>query len=107
MNVVATSVFIFFFLLVTVLGFWASRWKAGDLNSLHQWGLGGRQFGPWVTWFLIGGDLYTAYTVIAVPGLVYALGAYGFFAVPYTVLVYHSPFYSCHGFGMCVPSVVM
>jgi solute:Na+ symporter, SSS family len=88
MNVVATSVFIFFFLLVTVLGFWASRWKAGDLNSLHQWGLGGRQFGPWVTWFLIGGDLYTAYTVIAVPGLVYALGAYGFFAVPYTVLVY-------------------
>ena len=88
MNVVATSVFIFFFLLVTVLGFWASRWKAGDLNSLHQWGLGGRQFGPWVTWFLIGGDLYTAYTVIAVPGLVYALGAYGFFAVPYTVLMY-------------------
>ena len=88
MNVVATSVFIFFFLLVTVLGFWASRWKAGDLNSLHQWGLGGRQFGPWVTWFLIGGDLYTAYTMIAVPALVYALGAYGFFAVPYTVLIY-------------------
>ena len=88
MNVVATSVFVFFFLLVTVLGFWASRWKAGDLNTLHQWGLGGRQFGPWVTWFLIGGDLYTAYTVIAVPGLVYGLGAFGFFAVPYTVLIY-------------------
>ena len=88
MNMIATSVFVFFFLLVTVLGFWASRWKAGDLNSLHEWGLGGRQFGPWVTWFLIGGDLYTAYTVIAVPALVYALGAYGFFAVPYTVLIY-------------------
>ena len=88
MNVVATSVFIFFFLLVTVMGFWAARWKAGDLDSIHEWGLGGRQFGPWVTWFLIGGDLYTAYTVIAVPALVYGLGAYGFFAVPYTVLIY-------------------
>ena len=88
LNLTATAVFIFFFAAVTILGFMASRWKSGDLNSLDQWGLGGRQFGPWVTWFLLGGDLYTAYTVIAVPALVYAIGAYGFFAVPYTVLIY-------------------
>ena len=87
-NVTAAAVFIFFFVLVTVMGFMASRWKSGDLSSLDQWGLGGRQFGPWVTWFLLGGDLYTAYTVIAVPALVYAIGAYGFFAVPYTIIVY-------------------
>jgi SSS family solute:Na+ symporter len=55
---------------------------------LHEWGLGGRRFGAFVTWFLLGGDLYTAYTLIAVPALVYAVGAYGFFAMPYTVLVY-------------------
>ncbi len=88
MNWVATSVFVFFFALVTVLGFWASRWRAGDLNKIEEWGLGGRQFGPWITWFLLGGDLYTAYTVIAVPAVVYAIGAYGFFAVPYTVIIY-------------------
>jgi len=88
LNVTATVVFVGFFALVTIMGFWASRWKAGDLNKLDEWGLGGRQFGPWVTWFLLGGDLYTAYTVIAVPALVYAIGAYGFFAVPYTVLIY-------------------
>lgn len=87
-NVVATTVFILFFALVTIMGFWASRWKAGDLSSIDEWGLGGRQFGPWITWFLLGGDLYTAYTVIAVPAVVYAIGAYGFFAVPYTVLIY-------------------
>ncbi len=87
-NVTATVVFVAFFALVTVMGFWAARWKAGDLGKLDEWGLGGRQFGPWITWFLLGGDLYTAYTVIAVPALVYAIGAYGFFAVPYTVLVY-------------------
>ena len=58
------------------------------LAHIDEWGLGGRQFGTWITWFLVGGDFYTAYTVIAVPALVYARGAYGFFALPYTILVY-------------------
>jgi SSS family solute:Na+ symporter len=90
-NWTALSVFIFFFVLVTVLGFGASRWmgsKQKDGNHLEEWGLGGRNFGAWITWFLVGGDFYTAYTVIAVPALVYAVGAYGFFALPYTILVY-------------------
>ena len=87
-NWVALSVFIFFFLLVTVLGFIAARWRRGDLSLLNEWGLAGRRFGTTVTWFLLGGDLYTAYTFVAVPGLMYATGAQGFFAVPYTVLVY-------------------
>jgi SSS family solute:Na+ symporter len=88
LNVVATAVFIFFFAAVTILGFAASRWKAADLNSIDEWGLGGRRFGRWITWFLLGGDLYTAYTVIAIPSLVYTIGAYGFFAVPYTIVIY-------------------
>ena len=88
LNVVAAGVFVFFFALVTVLGFVAARWKAADLNHIHEWGLGGRRFGPWITWFLLGGDLYTAYTVIAIPAVVYAIGAFGFFAVPYTIIIY-------------------
>ena len=88
LNVVATIVFVFFFALVTVLGFLASRWKAADLDHIHEWGLGGRRFGAWITWFLLGGDLYTAYTVIAIPALVYGVGAFGFFAVPYTIIIY-------------------
>jgi SSS family solute:Na+ symporter len=91
-NWTALSVFIFFFVLVTVMGFWASRWQSGGKANkgahLDEWGLGGRNFGTWITWFLVGGDFYTAYTVIAVPALVYAVGAYGFFALPYTILVY-------------------
>src|SRR5262252_8360777 len=86
---IALSVFIFFFVLVTVMGFFAARWKSAAVKEhLDEWGLGGRQFGTWITWFLIGGDFYTAYTVIAVPALVYAVGAYGFFALPYTIIVY-------------------
>ena len=87
-NWTALIVFILFFALVTVLGFVASRWKAGDLTQLHEWGLGGRRFGTVITWFLVGGDFYTAYTVIAVPAVVFAQGAYGFFALPYTIIVY-------------------
>jgi SSS family solute:Na+ symporter len=85
----ALGVCLFFFALVTVMGFWASRWQRGSSAAhLDEWGLGGRRFGAWITWFLVGGDFYTAYTVIAVPALVYAVGAYGFFALPYTILVY-------------------
>jgi SSS family solute:Na+ symporter len=87
-NVTATIIFVALFVLITWLGFVASRWRKGDLNVLHEWGLGGRRFGTIVTWFLLGGDLYTAYTFIAVPALVYGKGAMGFFAIPYAILLY-------------------
>ena len=88
MSPVMVGVFVFLFLLVTMLGFAASRWRRADLNSLDEWGLGGRGFGTFIAWFLIGGDIYTAYTFIAVPALMYAGSAVGFFAVPYTIVVY-------------------
>ena len=85
---VALVVFCACFFLVTVAGFLAARWRAADLNSLEEWGLAGRKFGTLITWFLIGGDFYTAYTVIAVPAALYGVGAYGFFAIPYCILLY-------------------
>lgn len=88
MNWSALTVFCILFGLVTVLGFIAARWRQADLNHLNEWGLGGRRFGTIVTWFLLGGDLYTAYTFIAVPALVFGAGAIGFFAVPYTLMLY-------------------
>lgn len=88
MNVTATIVFVLLFALVTVMGFFAARWRRADLAHLQEWGLGGRRFGTLVTWFLLGGDLYTAYTFVAVPALVFGAGATGFFALPYTVLIY-------------------
>jgi solute:Na+ symporter, SSS family len=87
-NGTAITVFVALFALVTVLGFVASRWRQGNLDELHEWGLGGRRFGTLVTWFLLGGDLYTAYTFVAVPALVFGAGAIGFFAIPYTIITY-------------------
>jgi SSS family solute:Na+ symporter len=88
LNLPATAVFVALFLFITWVGFIAARWRKADLNLLHEWGLGGRRFGTVVTWFLLGGDLYTAYTFIAVPALVFGAGAVGFFAVPYTIMIY-------------------
>lgn len=88
MDRVAIAVFVTLFVLVTVLGFIASRWRRGDLDLIDEWGLAGRRLGTLVTWFLLGGDLYTAYTFVAVPALVFGAGAIGFFALPYTIIVY-------------------
>ena len=87
-NWVALIVFAVLFGFITWLGFAAARWRKGDLDLLHEWGLGGRRFGTVVTWFLVGGDLYTAYTFIAVPALAFGAGAVAFFAVPYTIVIY-------------------
>jgi SSS family solute:Na+ symporter len=89
-NGVELAVVLFFFILVTAGGFLAVRWRRADsMASLDEWGLGGRGFGTFVTYFLLGGDLYTAYTFVAVPAAMFATGAVtGFFAVPYTIVVY-------------------
>jgi len=88
LNWPATIVFVLLFGFITWLGFAAARWRKGDLDLLHEWGLGGRRFGTVITWFLVGGDLYTAYTFVAVPALAYGAGAVAFFAVPYTIIIY-------------------
>ena len=88
-NAVSFTILVVAFVLVTVVGFAAARWRrAESMLHLDEWGLGGRGFGTFVSWFLLGGDLYTAYTFIAVPALVYGVGAAGFFAVPYTIMVF-------------------
>ena len=87
-NWTALIIFVLLFGFVAWLGFAAANWRKGDLDQLHEWGLGGRRFGTIVTWFLVGGDLYTAYTFIAVPALAFGAGAVAFFAVPYTIAIY-------------------
>ncbi len=83
------AIFAGIFALVTVIGFVAARWRRPvTIHTLEEWGLGGRAFGNWVTWFLLSGDIYTAYTFVALPTLVYGVGAGGFFAVPFLVIIY-------------------
>jgi SSS family solute:Na+ symporter len=88
-NSVTFGILLGSFLVVTLIGFASARWRpAEDPMQLSEWGLGGRGFGTFVSWFLLGGDIYTAYTFIAVPALVYATGAAGFYALSYTIMVF-------------------
>ncbi|HZR60864.1 MAG TPA: sodium:solute symporter, partial [Xanthobacteraceae bacterium] len=111
LNWTALIVFVLLFAFITWLGFAAAHWRKGDLDQLHEWGLGGRRFGTLITWFLVGGDLYTAYTFIAVPALAFGAGALAFFAVPYTILIYPILFlvfprlwYVCHKHNYITPA---
>jgi solute:Na+ symporter, SSS family len=103
---VALTIFVLLFAFITWLGFAAAKWRKGDLNQLHEWGLGGRRFGTVITWFLVGGDVYTAYTFVAVPALAFGGGALAYFAVSYTTLIFPILFlvfprlwYVCHRHG--------
>jgi solute:Na+ symporter, SSS family len=89
-NYVVFTIVLVLFLLVTLIGFSAARWRrAEDRLHLNEWGLAGRGYGTFIGWFLIGGDLYTAYTFVAVPSAVFLSGAVaGFFAVSYTIIVF-------------------
>ena len=77
----ALVVFLVLFGSVTVLGFLAANYQRGDLNVLHEWGLAGQRFSTWITWFLLGGDVYTAYTFVALPALATGLGALAMFPI--------------------------
>jgi SSS family solute:Na+ symporter len=88
-NVTTFTIVVVLFLVVTGVGFAAVRWRrTEDMLQLNEWGLGGRGFGTFISWFMLGGDVYTAYTYIAVPAVIFASGSIGFFAVSYTIMVY-------------------
>ena len=99
-NAIMFTIVLVLFLIVTGVGF-ARRPLAPPAGhgAPDEWGLAGRGFGMFITWFLLGGDLYTAYTFIAVPALVFGSGSIGFFAVSYTILVYPIASSSCPGCG--------
>ncbi len=87
-NYVVLTVFISLFVLFVGLGFWSSRFRKGDMSDLGEWALAGRRLGVYLAWFLVGADLYTAYTFIAIPELVYESGAVYFYAVPYVGMTF-------------------
>ncbi len=86
---------LFFAIIIIVLfaGYMAYFWRKPDNIETHgEWSVGGRRFGTVVMWFLLGGDLYTAYTLIAVPGAAASTGisggAFAMFAIAYGIMIY-------------------
>ena len=80
--------FVGLFVLFVLLGFYGKYWRRGDLNHVHEWSLAGRRLGTALVFFLIGADIYTAYTFVAIPSGVFAKGSLYFFAIPYVALTF-------------------
>ncbi len=87
-NTVVIGVFLVLFAIFIALGFWASRFRKGDLSEIGEWALAGRRLGAYLAWFLVGADLYTAYTFIAIPESIFLHGAIYYFAVPYVGIAF-------------------
>ncbi|MFC9927376.1 sodium:solute symporter [Streptomyces sp. NPDC127190] len=85
------SPFPFFALVVTGVAIAAralSRSRGHEeLPDPAGWALARRGLGLVATAVLLGGTVYTAYTVVAVPGLTYATGGFGLYALTYTLLL--------------------
>jgi SSS family solute:Na+ symporter len=74
--------------LTVVAGFLGSKWRAPDFSKIAEWSIGGMRFGSFIVWFLMGADIYTAYSLIAVPGAAYSLGGFILYAVVYGSVSY-------------------
>ena len=88
MNYTSIIVFIVLFVVFALIGFLSSRFRRGNGTKLNEWSLAGRKLGAYLAWFLVGGDLYTAYTFIAVPSAEYAKGSIYLFATPYVMATF-------------------
>ncbi|MCQ6279496.1 sodium:solute symporter [Bacillus sp. EB600] len=74
-------------LVVVFIGFLSGRDKS-NRSSVEEWSVGGRRFGTLLVWFLVGADLYTAYTFLGLTSTAYTGGSLAFFAIPYTIIAY-------------------
>ncbi len=95
MNFSVLDYAIFFSLLVIVIvvSFLGARWRGADFSKISEWSIGGRKFGTVIVWFLMGGDIYTAYSLISIPGGAYGQQGFILYATVYGAISYPFLYY--------------
>lgn len=56
--------------------------------SLEEWAVGGRSFGRWLNWFILAGEIYTAFAFLGGSGWAYSKGGPVFYILGYGALAY-------------------
>ena len=91
----AALLIIFLFVIgVTVLGMipgMRDHTKGG--MKLEDWAVGGRNFGRWLNWFVLAGEIYTAFAFLGASGWAYARGGPTFYILGYGALAYLVGYY--------------
>jgi len=79
--------------LTIVVSFLGAKWRKADFSKISEWSIGGRKFGTIIVWFLMGGDIYTAYALISVPGGAYGMGGFILYSAVYGSISYPFLYY--------------
>ena len=61
--------------------------------SLEGWAIGGRGFGRWLSWFVLAGEIYTAFAFLGASGWAYARGGPTFYILGYGSLAYMASYW--------------
>lgn len=61
--------------------------------NLEEWAVGGRNFGRWLNWFVMAGEIYTAFAFLGASGWAYARGGPTFYILGYGALAYLVGYY--------------
>jgi SSS family solute:Na+ symporter len=61
--------------------------------TLEEWSVGGRNFGRWLNWFILAGEIYTAFAFLGGSGWAYARGGPTFYILGYGALAYVVGYY--------------
>jgi len=61
--------------------------------SLEGWAIGSRGFGRWLSWFILAGEIYTAFAFLGASGWAYARGGPTFYILGYGALAYVVGYY--------------
>lgn len=88
---IVSLVLIFIFILIaTGIGMMPGLKK--KLN-LEEWAVGGRSFGRWLSWFILAGEIYTAFAFLGASGWAYGKGGPTFYILGYGALAYLIGYY--------------
>lgn len=88
---VAALVIIFgFVLFATIVGMLPGM---KEKLSLEGWAIGGRGFGRWLSWFVLAGEIYTAFAFLGASGWAYARGGPTFYILGYGALAYTASYW--------------
>ncbi|MEQ2130023.1 sodium:solute symporter family protein [Caldanaerobacter subterraneus KAk] len=61
--------------------------------TLEGWAVGGRRFGHWLSWFVLAGEIYTAFAFLGASGWAYGKGAPAFYILAYGSVAYVVGYY--------------
>lgn len=84
-EIMALVVIFLFILTATVIGIMPGLKKK---MNLEEWAVGGRNFGRGLSWFILAGEIYTAFAFLGASGWAYNRGAPTFYMLGYGALAY-------------------